>query len=282
MTAMRTPQDELAAIQTTLAHHADDLARIKQQLPEVTGAVRAALEQQTAEFTAAHERIWQELRAIQARLDAQDAAQAHTDREITNINRHIGRIDSNIERIDGEIIDLKDTVRVLTTKTDAVIAQMDAISRTLTETSSRVGNLTGSRFERRVAKTIPRRTSRTIGLSQVRVLHTGWGETDAALLTTLNDANAVSDEEYEDLLDADIILAGQNAAGQRAYAVVEVGVTVNSTHVNRAARRALTLARAIGDECSAVVVGNEIPDAERERATRVSVDLIIVAGRDER
>ena len=172
----------------------------------------------------------------------------------------------------------------LTVLTDVVVvhiaelkASTDAMSRTLTETSSRVGNLTGSRFERRVARIIRRRTSLTIGLSQARVLHTDWGETDAPLLTLLNDADAISDDEYEDLLDADIIVAGQNAAGQLAYAVVEIGVTVNSTHVNRAARRARTLAKATGEECIAIVVGSEIPDAERERATRAGAAVIAVA-----
>jgi hypothetical protein len=158
-----------------------------------------------------------------------------------------------------------------------VKASTDAMSRTLTETSSRVGNLTGTRFERGVAKTISRRLSRGIGLSQIQVLHTDWGETDTALLMSLNESNTISDDEHYDLLAADVIVAGQNVAGHLAYAVVEIGVTVNSTHVNRSARRARTLARATGEECTAIVVGSEIPDAERERATRAGAAVIAVA-----
>ena len=295
---MQTPQDEIAAIQATLALHAEDLELIKQQLPEIAGAVRQAIEQATAEFVAAHERIERELNAVRERQEAQALAQANTAREIAGIKDEITsiketltalviRTDAVVARID-EVVDRTDVVvaRIdeVVDRTDVVVvhiaelkASTDAMSRTLTETSSRVGNLTGSRFERRVARIIRRRTSLTIGLSQARVLHTDWGETDAPLLTLLNDADAISDDEYEDLLDADIIVAGQNAAGQLAYAVVEIGVTVNSTHVNRAARRALTLARVTGEECIAIVVGSEIPDVEWGRAMRAGAAVIAVA-----
>ena len=305
MSTMQTPQDEIAAIQATLALHAEDLELIKQQLPEIAGAVRQAIEQATAEFVAAHERIERELNAVRERQEAQageiagiketltalvirtDALVIRTDALVARIDEVVDRTDVVVARID-EVVDRTDVVvaRIdeVVDRTDVVVAHIaelkastDAMSRTLTETSSRVGNLTGSRFERRVARIIRRRTSLTIGLSQAQVLHTDWGETDAALLTTLNDADAISDDEYEDLLNADIILAGQNAAGQLAYAVVEIGVTVNSTHVNRAVRRARTLAKAIGDECGAIVVGSEIPDAERERATGAGAAVIAVA-----
>ena len=295
---MQTPQDEIAAIQATLALHAEDLELIKQQLPEIAEAVRQAIEQATAEFVAAHERIERELNAVRERQEAQageitsiketlTALVIRTDAVVARIDGVVDRTDVVVARIDG-VVDRTDVVvaRIdeVVDRTDVVVvhiaelkASTDAMSRTLTETSSRVGNLTGSRFERRVARIIRRRTSLTIGLSQARVLHTDWGETDAPLLTLLNDADAISDDEYEDLLDADIIVAGQNAAGQLAYAVVEIGVTVNSTHVNRAARRARTLAKATGEECIAIVVGSEVADAERERATRAGAAVIAVA-----
>ena len=284
MSTMQTPQDEISAIQATLALHAEDLERIKQQLPEIAGAVRQAIEQATAEFVAAHERIERELNAVRERQEAQAG-------EIANIKGTLSvlviRTDVVVARID-EVVDRTDVVVAhideVVDRTDVVVAHIaevkastDAMSRTLTETSSRVGNLTGTRFERGVAKTISRRLSRGIGLSQIQVLHTDWGETDTALLMSLNESNTISDDEHYDLLAADVIVAGQNVAGHLAYAVVEIGVTVNSTHVNRTARRARTLARATGEECTAIVVGSEIPDAERERATRAGAAVIAVA-----
>ena len=57
MSTTQSPQDEIAAMQATLARHDEDLERIKQWLPESPDSVRQAIEQQAAEFTAAHERI---------------------------------------------------------------------------------------------------------------------------------------------------------------------------------------------------------------------------------
>ncbi len=256
MSTTQSPQDEIAAMQATLARHDEDLERIKQRMLESEESTRALLENIVAELTATRDNIAQELRAVNERLDVQTAAQANTDREIAGIN--------------GEISTIKETLSVLVDRTDAM-------SRTLNETNSRVGNLTGTRYERRVARIILRRPSRTIGLSQPQMLHTDWGETDAAFLDLLSDADTITDDEYEDLLASDIILAGQNAAGQNAYAVIEISVTVGSTDVNRAARRARTLTGAVGTECTAVVVGSEIPDAERERATGAGVAVIVVA-----
>lgn len=267
---MQTPQDEISAIQATLALHAEDLERIKQQLPEIAGAVRQAIEQATAEFVAAHERIERELNAVRERQEAQAGEIAIIKGTLSVL---VIRTDAVVARID-EVVDRTD---VVVAHIAEVKASTDAMSRTLTETSSRVGNLTGTRFERGVAKTISRRLSRGIGLSQIQVLHTDWGETDTALLMSLNESNTISDDEHYDLLAADVIVAGQNVAGHLAYAVVEIGVTVNSTHVNRSARRARTLARATGEECTAIVVGSEIPDAERERVTRAGAAVIAVA-----
>ena len=266
-------------MQATLARHEEELARIRQWLPETDAGMRPVWESIVDELAATRESIRLELLAIHERLDAQAAAQANTDRaiaaingEIAVINGEIVSINGQIAAINGEIAAIKETLAVLVNRTEDM-------SRTLIETNSRVGNLTGTRYERRVVRIILRRPSRTLGLSPAQVLHTDWGETVNEFVWLLNDADAISDDEYEDLMDADIIIAGQNAAGQRAYAVIEISVTVSSSDVNRAARRAGTLARATGDECAAVVIGSEIPDAERERAARNEVAIISIAER---
>ena len=284
MSTTQSPQDEIAAMQATLARHDEDLERIKQRMLESEESTRALLESIVTELAATRDNIAQELRAVNERLDAHTRIlNSHTERldaHTSMLNSHTERLDAQtaaqantareIAGINGEISTIKETLSVLVDRTDAM-------SRTLNETNSRVGNLTGTRYERRVARIILRRPSRTIGLSQPQMLHTDWGETDAAFLDLLSDADTITDDEYEDLLASDIILAGQNAAGQNAYAVIEISVTVGSTDVNRAARRARTLTGAVGTECTAVVVGSEIPDAERERATGAGVAVIVVA-----
>lgn len=259
MTTTLTPQDEIAAIHATLALHAQDLARINRQLPELAETVRLGLERQAAESAAAHERIFRELQAIRERQDAQESA---------------------IARIDGEIAHIKEQLDILFARTDAIIAQMATMSSTLKSLDSRVGNLTGTRLERRVARTIRGRLRRAIGLTQCRILHRDWGETDDDLVDLLDDADergAITRQEREDVLDADLIVAGAAADGQRAYAVIEIGVTVDNLDVNRAARRARTVAKATDAECTAIVAGSAIPDAERARAARAGAAVITVS-----
>ncbi len=273
MATAQGPQDEIAAMQATLTLHSEQLERLNQWLPETGEAMRPLLENIVAELTATRDSVRQELLAIHSRLDVHAAAQARTVENIAGIN--------------GEIAGIKETLAFLVARTDTLVEQADATSRTLaensrvlTETNSRLGNITGTRHERRVARGIRTLLRDVIGLYQSQVLHRDWGETDDALIALLDDAvakDAITRREHMDALDADIIVAGQNAAGQRTYAVVEIGVTVNNTHVNRAARRARTLAEATGGECNAVTVGSEIPDAERERATQAGVVVIAVA-----
>ena len=315
MSTIQTTQDEIAAMQATLARHEEDLERLKQWLPESGDATGSLLQSIIAELTATRDGISRELSAIHERLDALEAAQANTDREIAGLKDDVAGLKDAVARLEGavarlegevasvkgevasvkgevasvkgevasvkgEVASVKETLAMLVERTNALVSQYDAMSKTMTVIESRVGNLTGSRLERRVARNIRGTLRRAIGLSQARVLHRDWGETDDDLIDLLDDADergAITRQEREDVLDADLIAAGANPDGPPAYAVAEIGVTVDSVDINRAARRARTITKATGAECTAIVVGSEIPDAERERATRAGVAVIAVA-----
>ena len=293
MSTPPTPQDEIAAMQATLARHEEDLERLKQWLPESGDATGSLLESIVAELTATRDGIRRELRSIHERLDVLTAAQANANREIAGLKDDFAGLKSDVTglkddvvSIKGEIASVKETVAMLVARTNALVAQYDAMSQSITAMSqsitvieSRVGNLTGSRYERRVARNIRGILRRSVRLSQAQILHRDWAETDDDLIDLLDaadDRGAITRREREDVLDADIITAGVNPDGQRAYAVIEIGVTTESVDVNRAARRARTIAKATGAECSAVVVGREIPAAEQARATRAGVALVTV------
>ena len=307
MSTPPTPQGEIAAMQATLARHEEDLERLKQWLPESGDATGSLLESIVAELTATRDGIRRELRSIHERLDVLAAAQANANREIAGLKDDVAGLKSDVSGlkddvtglksdvtglkddvvgIKGEIASVKETVAMLVARTNALVAQYDAISQSITAMSqsitvieSRVGNLTGSRYERRVARNIRGILRRSVRLSQAQILHRDWAETDDDLIDLLDaadDRGAITRREREDVLDADIITAGVNPDGLRAYAVIEIGVTTESVDVNRAARRARTIAKATGAECSAVVVGREIPTAEQARATRAGVALVTV------
>ncbi len=163
---------------------------------------------------------------------------------------------------------------------DEMIVQMGAMRRIMAEINEQLENYGGTRYERRVARNIRGVLRRSFGLSQVRVVHRDWGDTDDGLSDLLDDADergAITREERDDVLDADLIAAGANPDGQRVYVLVEVGFTVADADVNRAARRARTVAKATDAECNALVVGSEIPDHEYERARRAGVTIVAMA-----
>lgn len=166
------------------------------------------------------------------------------------------------------------------THTDGITSKLDAMTVTLSSIARRVDDFGSTRLERRVARTIRGRLRRAIGLTQCRILHRDWGDTDDGLIDLLDDADergAITRQEREDVLDADLIVAGAAADGQHAYAVIEIGVTVDNLDVNRAARRARTVAKATAAECTAIVAGSAIPDAERARAARAGAAVITVS-----
>ena len=184
---------------------------------------------------------------------------------------------STLPTLQDELVSIKETLAML-------VARVDAMSRTLAETNSLLDNFPGGRLERRVARNIRVTLRHAIGLSQARVLHRDWGETDDDLIDLIDEAyelGSITWRERDDVLDADLIAAGANPDGRRAYALAEISVTVASRDVNRAARRARTIAKVTAAECTAIVAGSEIPAAERERATRSGVAVIAVAARED-
>ena len=191
---------------------------------------------------------------------------------------------STLPTLQDELAGAKEMSATLVANANALLAQFDAMSRTLAETNGLLDNFTGGRLERRVARNIRVTLRHAIGLSQARVLHRDWGETDDDLIDLLDEAyelGSITWRERDDVLDADLIAAGANPDGRRAYALAEISVTVASLDVNRAARRARTIAKATAAECAAIVAGSEIPAAERERATRSGVAVIAVAPRED-
>ena len=183
-----------------------------------------------------------------------------------------------------EIAGAKEMPATLVANANALLAQFDAMSSALAETNRLLDNFPGGRLERRVARNIRVTLRRAIGLSPARVLHRDWGETDDDLIDLLDEAyelGSITWPERDDVLDADLIAAGVNLDGRPAYALAEISVTVASLDVNRAARRARTIAKATAAECTAIVAGSEIPAAARERATQSGVAVIAVAARED-
>ncbi len=143
--------------------------------------------------------------------------------------------------------------------------------------SSRLGNIIGSDYERRAAQSARRLARLGLGIRRARVVLARTAPDRNEIPELLNDATengAVTDDEADDLLRADIVLLGQNAGGYPAYAVCEVAVTLYDHDVLRAKRRAGILQRASGITALPAVIGQSAPQETLDLADRQDVAFI--------
>ena len=281
MTLPAQPTPDPADIAETVARHdaelkdmSSDLDAVKQsqatlqeQVAQNYDELRRAMEehasQNRAEFTEVRAEI-QEVRAEVAEVRA----------EVAEVRVEVAEVRAEVAEVRAEVAEVRTEVAEVRTEVTEVRTEITEVKQTVNRMDSRLGNVIGSQYERYVAKIIERRLRRELGIPQAETMHLEWGATNSKLTMLVDhaaDNGAITEEEREYLLHADIIARGLNA-----YAVVEIGTVVNSTHVNRAARRAAILAKAAGAECHAAVVGSEIPEPEQQRAARNNVAVIAI------
>ena len=147
----------------------------------------------------------------------------------------------------------------------------------MTNLSSRFGNIIGSDYERRAAQSARRLVRLGLGIRRARVLLAKTAPDRNEIPELLNEAaenGIVSDDEADDLILADIILTGEGAGGETAYAVCETSVTLYDQDVLRAKRRAGILQRASGLTVLPAVIGQSAPQGTLDLADRENVAFL--------
>ena len=153
----------------------------------------------------------------------------------------------------------------------------------MTNLSSRFGNIIGSDYERRAAQSARRLVRLGLGIRRARVLLAKTAPDRNEIPELLNEAaenGIVSDDEADDLLLADIILTGEGAGGETAYAVCETSVTLYDHDVLRAKRRAGILQRASGLTVLPAVIGQSAPQGTLDLADRENVAFLCTPDED--
>ena len=198
-----------------------------------------------------------DLPGIVAQLANTVSEMANTfDRRLTAVENRLDSIDGRLDNLDGHMAQL--------------IGQVNNVD-------GRVANLTGTDYERKAARRIQSLLSRYMRLTRIQVLHSPAHETADYLVSTLNgamDTGRVSAEEADDLEQADIIVMTDDPEGSKRYIVAEASVTINDSDVDRADRRAHTLATATGTPTTAAVIGSAISDTNRRRAGESNVIIL--------
>jgi|GEM_PF-407511 len=101
-------------------------------------------------------------------------------------------------------------------------------------------------------------------------------ETLAELLDEQERAGTLEPAEVDEILAADVVFSGRRAGRPdgRVYALAEVSWVVDEDDVERAARRAALLAKALHAEVLPVVAGETIREQARRRAAELGVYLL--------
>ena len=216
------------------------------------------------------------------------ASLAQTVREyVAATDARLGRLEDGQAELKADVTELKADVTELkadVTELKADVTELKAGQIRLEEGQARlegrIGDVAGTAYERRIVKRSRGIVGRYLGIKRAKILRSinvMENETLDGLMETATEAGSVTDEQGYELDLADIIIAGSGAPGEAGYAVIEVSETIDDNDVDRAHDRAAILARAVSEPVTAAVIGKSVSDANRQRAARSSVTVIIMA-----
>ena len=204
-----------------------------------------------------------ELKDGQARMEArQDRMEARQDR----MEARQDRTEARQDRMEEDIAEIKASQARMETRQDRMDGQLS--------------NLTGTSYERKIAKRAARTVRRYLDVRNAELVYSLANPESPHLSDLLYQATedgVISDEQANDLEDADLILLGRSPDGEPTYVVVEVSITVDDSDIDRAARRARVVHTASGIPAQAAVIGTAISDANRQRADADGVAYITMA-----
>ncbi len=183
------------------------------------------------------------------------------------------RVLSELSELKTDVAELKTDVAELKTGQARMEARQDRME-------GQLSNLTGTSYERKIAKRAARTVRRHLDIRNAEVVYSLSNPENphlSNLLYQATEAHVISDEQANDLEDADLILLGRNPHDEAIYIVAEVSITVDDSDVDRAARRARALQTASGVATQAAVIGTAVSDANRQRADQSGVTVITMA-----
>ena len=211
--------------------------------------------------------------ATDARLGRLEDGQAELKADVTELKADVTELKADVTELKADVTELKADV------TELKVGQI-RLEEGQTRLEGRIGDVAGTAYERRIVRHSRRIVGRYLGIKRAKILRSinvMEHETLDGLMETATEAGSVTDEQGYELDLADIIITGSGAPGGAGYAVIEVSETIDDNDVDRAHERAAILARAVSEPVTAAVIGKSVSDANRQRAARSSVTVIIMA-----
>ena len=129
---------------------------------------------------------------------------------------------------------------------------MDELKTRMNRVEGRLGNIEGNQYEENAARTAVQLASVELGIEGPRAAFSEFDTAHPNFDQTLQAAvqsGLISREEFRDLIQADLIVYGQN----RSHAVVEISLGPNRDDISRAVRRSEILQSATGEDVTPVI-----------------------------
>ena len=243
-----------------------ELLAMPEQMARLTGRVDG-LAEQMAGLTARVDGLTEQMVVLTARVDGLTEQVAELSRELREFVQEQREINQGFSRrLDEFIQEQREFNR-----------RMEGRVNTLT---GQVGNLRGERYERRLKRRLPNLFYSRCQLDDCQLLQDPEENLPPQMLNALRGqqrAGVITGEEMEHLQEADYIarVRGMDDGVER-YVVVEAALTVDDRDVERARRRADTLARVTGVATLAMVVGETVNAPQEGRAQELGVTLLLV------
>ena len=195
------------------------------------------------------------------------------------MQEEIRELQAAVRELQAAVRELQAAVRELQVAMLTVQQEIRVIQDQVSIMQGQIGNLIGRDYERRLG---PRIIPHLRGMLQTRakrVLKTpeGFNLEFEDLIGDALDSDLITEDEYIEILLADFIIGARDFTTHRETLVVEASVTVDSSDVSRAQRRAGFVAKATQAPALAAVVGQGISAAAKDLADDKSVLFLDVA-----
>ena len=242
---------EFSQLPVAVAQNQALIIRLMERQVELSGTTRTALEAVVSSFQQLGEMVADALETQSQRLGRIEEAQE-------TMTNKLGTLEPAMSELGKEQRETRADLR---------------------KTDGRLDRGFGANYEAKVTWNVRSLLGQQLGIRNSRVLKGPNLRNDEDLEQLLEEAEsrgAITEEEADELLLLDLIVAGtQRADHARVYVAAEISITANQDDVNRAADRADILRRVTGLPSRPVVIADRMAESYRNLADEKEVAVAI-------
>lgn len=247
---------QLPAIVRELQETVADLARTVREYMAATNARLDRLEAGQEELRVGQDELRAGQKEIRERQDRMEGDIADLKAGQARMQGDIAELQAGQARMQGDITELQAGQTLM----QEDIAELKAGQNRM---QGQLNNLSGTDYERRVARFLRRYAIRRLNLYNAALLYSVTlpdNNTIPEMLDAAAASGVITNDVADELAEVDLVVSGNFGAadGELVYVAAEVSITVFEDDVDRAKERAAILAQISGMPVKAAVVGETV------------------------